>query len=140
MVFGKDPLSSPKQIRYTLTLTNTGAAHYLPTGTPDRHLTVSLRLIGQDERLLKEENHTLKRFVLWRPFIIDLRDTRLPRGKERSYSITFSSRQKDTPQAVEAIVRYHLLDEKRRQRIGYENTEPISYKVFSRRLPLDMIE
>jgi hypothetical protein len=29
-------------------------------------------------------------------------------------------------------VRYHLLDEKRRARIGYENREPIAYEVYAR--------
>lgn len=31
--------------RFVLTLTNSGADHYVPTGTPDRHLTVDLRLL-----------------------------------------------------------------------------------------------
>jgi hypothetical protein len=34
------------------------------------------------------------------------------------------------------MVRYHLLDEARRKRIGYENQEPISYVVFHRSIPL----
>ena len=31
---------------FVLTITNVGAAHYIPTGTPDRHLTVDLRVLG----------------------------------------------------------------------------------------------
>jgi hypothetical protein len=38
---------------------------------------------------------------------------------------------------VEAEVRYHLLDEKRRRRIGYRNREPISYEVFRQSLSID---
>jgi hypothetical protein len=38
--------------------------------------------------------------------------------------------------AVEAVVRYHLLDEARRKRIGYQNEEPIAYKVFRSRVSL----
>jgi hypothetical protein len=37
---------------------------------------------------------------------------------------------------VEAVVRYHLLDEKRRKRIGYDNKEPIAYDVFRQTIPL----
>jgi len=37
---------------------------------------------------------------------------------------------------VEAVVRYHLLDETRRRRIGYENQEPIAYEVFRQRLAI----
>jgi hypothetical protein len=121
---------------FALTLTNVGAAHFLPTGTPDRHLTVRLRVLDRDGQTLEDENHSLKRTTMWRPFIIDLWDTRLPRGQPRSYRIEFSNASTSVPAAVEAVVRYHLLDEARRKRIGYENTEPISYEVFRSRVAL----
>jgi len=122
---------------FVLTLTNVGAAHYLPTGTPDRHLTVDLRLLDSEGRVLKEQSHSLKRTVIWRPFIIDLWDTRLPRWQPRSYELSIPAASSQKPAAVEAIVRYHLLDEKRRKRIGYENQTPIAYEVFRQTLSLD---
>jgi hypothetical protein len=122
---------------FVLTLTNVGAAHYLPTGTPDRHLTVDLRLLDSEGGVLKEQNHSLKRTVIWRPFIIDLWDTRLPRWQPRSYELSIPANSRQKPAAVEAIVRYHLLDEKRRKRIGYENKSPIAYEVFRQTLSLD---
>ena len=77
---------------------------------------------------------------MWRPFIVDLWDTRLPRGQPRSYRIEFPSASKPAPVAVEAVVRYHLLDEKRRARIGYQNTEPIAYEVFRSRIALRRVQ
>ena len=124
---------------FVLTLTNVGAAHYLPTGTPDRHLTVDLRLLDSEGRVLKEQSHSLKRTVIWRPFIIDLWDTRLPRWQPRSYELSIPATSSQKPAAVEAIVRYHLLDEKRRKRIGYENKAPIAYEVFRQKLSLPSI-
>jgi Cytochrome c554 and c-prime len=121
---------------FALTLTNVGAAHYLPTGTPDRYLTVRLRVLDQDGHALEEEEHSLKRTTMWRPFIVDLWDTRLPHGQPRTYRIEFPSVSKPALAAVEAVVRYHLLDEARRARIGYENTEPIAYEVFRSRIDL----
>ncbi|MCK5640427.1 MAG: hypothetical protein KAJ19_06505, partial [Gammaproteobacteria bacterium] len=118
--------------RVILTLTNVGAAHYIPTGTPDRHLSVDLHLLDLNGKRVKESQHILKRTIMWRPFIIDLWDTRLPPGEPRNYSLEIPD--KDGPYTVEAIVRYHLLDEKRRKRIGYENKEPIAYEVFRKRL------
>jgi hypothetical protein len=118
-----------------LTIANTGAAHYLPTGTPDRHLTVELRLLDRDDQVVKEARHTLKRTVMWRPFIADLWDTRLPHGDVRRYRFAYRSAEGAAPFTVEAVVRYHLLDERRRMRIGYENAEPIAYEVFRKRLP-----
>lgn len=118
--------------RFQLAITNSGAAHHVPTGTPDRHLTVQLRVLDAQGNVLKEESHLLKRTVMWRPFIIDLWDTRLPRGERRSYNLTLSDPEQAF--AVEAVVRYHLLDEKRRRRIGYQNREPVAYEVFRQRL------
>ncbi len=117
-----------------LTLTNTGAAHYLPTGTPDRHLTVSLHLLDEVGNTLAKQDHTLKRTVMWRPFIIDLWDTRLKPFETRRYDLTYDGQDKAT--TVEAVVYYHLLGEKRRRRIGYANEAPIAYEVFNRRLSL----
>ena len=119
--------------RFTLTLINTGAAHYLPTGTPDRHLTVRLSLLDAQGKTVKEQRHTLKRTVMWRPFIVDLWDTRLPRWQPRSYRFEFP---RGAGVKLEAEVRYHLLDEARRRRIGYQNQTPIDYPVYRRSLEL----
>ena len=123
---------------FTLTLTNTGAAHYLPTGTPDRHLSVQLRLLDANGDVIEEKTHILKRTIIWRPFIADLWDTRLKRWQPRTYTLSIRASMKEETQAavVEAVVRYHLLDEKRRKRIGYENKEPIAYAVFRKQLSL----
>ena len=112
-----------------LVLKNTGAGHFVPTGTPDRHLTVRLRALAADGRVLRELTDTLERTILWRPFIVDLRDTRLPHDASRRFTLEVTA---DT-HAVEAQVRYHLLAEARRKRIGYEPGEPISYVIFDQR-------
>jgi hypothetical protein len=117
-------------LAYRFTLTNRGAAHYLPTGTPDRHLTLEFRLFDSRRTLIKEEMHTMKRYILWRPFIVDLRDTRLPYGEPRHYTFAFNPRTDPPPATLEVTVRYHLLDEKRRKKIGYDNKEPISYEIY----------
>ena len=106
-----------------LVLENTGAAHFLPTGTPDRHLSVSLRALDAGGRLLAETSATLERTILWRPFIIDLWDNRLPRGAARRYRLELPA----DARTVEAQVRYHLLGEARRSRIGYQPEAPIDY-------------
>ena len=121
---------------FTLTLTNAGAAHYLPTGTPDRHLTAAIRLVDGNGAVLREDRHVLKRSILWRPFIVELRDTRLPRWQPRVFGFDVDPGRDPTAVAVEAQVQYHLLDEKRRQRIGYESKEPIAYDVFRARIAL----
>ena len=120
----------------SLTLTNTGADHFLPTGIPDRHLTILFSLTEPSGMVIKEKKYTLKRTIMWRPFIIDLWDTRLK--KNRPEKFTCSWKQKDAPagSTLTVTIRYHLLDEKRRKRIGYRNTTPISYPVFQRSIQL----
>ncbi len=126
----------PKQEQrlFRLTLANTGAAHYVPTGTPDRLLTIHLRLLDEQGRVLDEQRHTIKRTVMWRPFIIDLWDTRLPRWQPRQYELEVPG--DSGAVKVEAEIRYHLLDESRRKRIGYVNKTPINYEVFRKQILL----
>jgi hypothetical protein len=131
------PTTSPDKRSVTLTVTNTGAAHYLPTGTPDRHLTLSIRLLDRNGVVLHQDDHILKRTILWRPFIVELWDTRLPRWQPSTFDFDVDTGREPTAVAVEAQVQYHLLDEDRRRRIGYENKEPIAYDVFRARISLN---
>lgn len=120
---------------FIFTLTNVGAAHYLPTGTPDRKLTLEVKLLDKSGKIIKEEIFTMKRYIMWRPFIIDLMDTRLPYGEPREYCFKFKN-DKGSPAILDVKVRYHLLDEARRKRIGYENSEPINYIIYQNEIPL----
>ncbi len=119
---------------FTLILVNSGAAHYVPTGTPDRHFTVLFRALGRDGSVLSQRREILRRNFIWRPFIIDIGDTRLRPGIPRMYRFTVPKR-KNPAKAVISI-RYHLLDEKRRKRIGYKNKEPISYEIYRKEVSL----
>jgi len=119
---------------FQLTLINTGAAHYVPTGTPDRHLTVHLRLLDDQGGVLDEQNHTIQRTVMWRPFIVDLKDNRLARWQPRRYELEVPVDSRAVK--IGAEIRYHLLAESRRKRIGYENRMPINYAVFREQILL----
>jgi len=52
----------------------------------------------------------------------------LPRWQSRSYQINVSDIDKAVK--VETVVRYHLLNENRRNRISYKNKTPIAYDIF----------
>ncbi len=126
--FSEQNVGNKNTRRFALTIANTGAAHYVPTGTPDRHLTVQLRVRNKSGVVLSELTEEIKRTVMWRPFIVDLWDTRLPRWQPQTYSIEVLDI--ENAASVEAVVRYHLLDENRRARINYENKTPVSYDVY----------
>ena len=135
--FKEEQLAGTEKRKFTFEITNTGTRHYLPTGTPDRHLTVSLRLLDAKGMIVDEQKHKLKRTVMWRPFIVDLWDTRLPLREPRQYSVEYSTEQISSAVAIEAKVRYHLVDESRARRINYLYREPIDYEVFSKRIEIN---
>ena len=117
--------------RFVVTLTNSGAGHYLPTGTPDRHLSLVFRLLDARGGVLREERHIMKRTILWRPVIVDLWDTRLPADVPRDF--VFAIGDGEGAVALDVTVNYHLLEESRRRRIGYVNDQPIFYPIHHRR-------
>ncbi|HDZ78762.1 MAG TPA: hypothetical protein ENH39_05590 [Gammaproteobacteria bacterium] len=123
--------------KFTFKITNTGTRHYLPTGTPDRFLSVKMRLLDSEGKVLKEQDHKLIRKMMWRPFIIDLKDTRLPYGEPRQYSMEYSTGEFSNAAAIEVKVRYHLVNQSRIKRINYQSREPIDYEVFSKRIDLN---
>ena len=120
--------------KYRLDLTNIGTEHRLPTGTPDRHIAISFRALDKNGGVIDEQIELLERVILWRPFIVDLWDTRLKYNETRSYEFTLD--QKQDAAALEVSVEYGLLHEKRRKRIGYENSEPIKYNLFYKKIDL----
>jgi len=113
-----------------LTLTNIGSDHFLPTGTPDRHLTVTFQLTDGRGKAIKKKKFTLKRSIIWRPFIIDWRDTRLEKNHPQRFSFSWEEVATNPGSSLTVTVRYHLLDEARRKRIGYQNSTPISYVLY----------
>lgn len=123
--------------RYQLSLTNVGAAHYVPTGTPDRHFQLVVRLLDKNGEIIVEEIQIIKRSVMWRPFIVDLKDNRLPPGIPQQHRFNFSTRDRDAAVAVEAVVWYGLVEEARRKRIGYIPKTPVRYEVFRKKLRLN---
>ncbi len=125
-----------KNIKYIFALTNIGAAHYLPTGTPDRHLTLEIKLLDNRGSVIKEKIFKMKRYILWRPFIVDIKDTRLPYGETKQFDFEFKMDSNNPPSVLDVTVTYHRLDEERRQKIGFKNKEPIAYPIYKESIHL----
>ena len=130
----KVDLIAESENKYRLDLTNIGTEHRLPTGTPDRHLLVIFRALDKSGQLIYEKKELLERVILWRPFIVDLWDTRLRYNETRSYEFVLD--QKLNAAALEVSVEYGLLHEKRRERIGYKNKKPIKYSLFYKKIDM----
>lgn len=48
-----------------------------------------MRLLDGKGDPVKEKTFIMKRYILWRPFIVDLKDTRLPYGVPRTFVYRF---------------------------------------------------
>lgn len=128
--FSEDPDSTSIKRKFNVTLTNVGTAHYLPTGIPDRQLSIEFRVLDSSGNVLHKDEEIIKRTMIWRPFIFDWSDNRLARWKPSTFQFVLDSRHTSQAYSVETIVRYHLLPEARRKRIGYENKTPIVHELF----------
>lgn len=122
---------SAGETRFTLTLVNTGAGHDIPTGVPNRRLTVTLQTLDAAGRALETQEHVLERRTLGRPFVIDLWDTRLRPGAPRVFTLTAPA---GKATAVEAVVRYWLMRPIDRDRFDYR--QEISQEIYRERIPL----
>ncbi len=121
-------------VAYVLTITNTGAGHYVPTGVPDRFISVDLRLLGSGGRTLKHEHYRLTRFIMWRPVVIQFRDTRLRPMVPQHFVIKANLRADPAAVAVEAVVRYHLLPLAHRRKDKLPMKVAPSSTVFRKRI------
>jgi hypothetical protein len=63
-------------------------------------------------------------------------DTRLPPDEPKEFIFDIPNNPANPAAVLEATVSYHLLDEARRKRIGYQNQEPIHYPIYQERLSL----
>lgn len=121
---------------YAITLTNVGALHYVPTGVPNRYLSVDWRLLDAHGVVLRTRRRILERHVLWRPFIVDLWDTRLAYRKPRTYRFGFSMERTPRPARLEIRVRYHLAPAAYARRVGYRPQVPLAYSLYHRAIRL----
>jgi len=69
--------------------------------------------------------------------MVDVWDNRLRHEKPVIYTFTFPHYKRSPAVYLEAEVSYGLLHESRRRRIGYENREPVTYTIYSKRIKLD---
>ncbi|OYV75751.1 MAG: hypothetical protein B7Z66_11690 [Chromatiales bacterium 21-64-14] len=121
-------------VAYVLTITNTGAEHYVPTGVPDRFISVDLRLLGSGGRTLEHEHYRLTRFIMWRPFVIQFWDTRLRPMVPQHFAIKADLQAYPDAVAVEAVVRYHLLPAAHRRKDRLPMDVAPSSTVFRKRI------
>ena len=129
-----------EQVDVTLTLINAGAGHKLPTGDPDRYFTVEFEVLDASGKVIKQQQNTMGRWIMWQPAILELFDNRLLPLASRDYAFSYA-----LPQSLEGLklktrVRYHIQSEKQHQmlinKFGLTANDPYHFTVYEREVPL----
>ena len=130
-----------QEVNFTLTLINAGAGHKIPTGDPDRHFTVEFRVKDSNGQVLKDQEDTMGRWILWQPVILEVYDNRLLPLASRDYRFSYEIPYNRKDLVLETRVRYHILTdgqhEMLRERYGLQADDPYRFVVYEREFPLN---
>lgn len=128
---------------FTLTLTNSGAGHYLPTGDPDRYFTIDLEILNGNGEVLKGRSDEMGRWIIWQPVIVEVHDNRLEPLASRDYTLRYrlpASLEAFRGWELRAVVRYHIMTEKShrmlRKKYGLTGDDPYVFTLFEEVIPL----
>ncbi len=130
-------------VEFSLTLTNSGAGHNLPTGDPDRYFTITFEVQNQKGEVLKKKTHTMGRWILWQPVIWEVYDNRLAPLESRDYLFRYrlpSTREQGRKLRFRAVIRYHIMTEKAhrvlQKKYGLTADDPYVFTIFEKDVPL----
>lgn len=124
----------------TLTLINAGAGHKLPTGDPDRHMTVEFAVENQQRQVLESQTDTMGRWILWQPAIVELYDNRLMPLASREYKFEYRLPKDVAGLKLITRVTYHIQSERQHQMLinnyGLTANDPYHFPIYEREVPL----
>ncbi|NKB80462.1 MAG: hypothetical protein GKS05_00910 [Nitrospirales bacterium] len=130
-----------EEVSLTVTLINAGAGHKIPTGDPDRHFTVEFVVRDQDKNVLAQDVHTIGRWILWQPFILEMYDNRLLPLASRDYAFTYDLPKEPSNVVVDIRVRYHILTDDQhamlREKYELRTNAPYVFTIYERSFPLN---
>ena len=128
------------KVRVTLTLINAGAGHKIPTGDPDRYLTVEFSVEDRNGKVLQQKLDTMGRWIMWQPAIIELHDNRLMPLASRDYTFEYQVPEENAGLKLLTKVRYHIQTERQHQMLidkyGLTAKDPYNFIVYERAAPL----
>ena len=128
--------------RFTLTFTNKGAGHKIPTGDPDRFFTVRFSVTDGKGGIVKEKSYTIGRWILWWPAIIEVYENRVPPLKNNIYTFEYRVPRDGEGHHLVAEVTYHIMTDrmhrKLKRKYGLASEDAYSFVVYSKDIPLKM--
>jgi hypothetical protein len=133
-------LTGGRRTTWTLTLTNSGAGHMLPTGDPDRYLLAEFEVVDAQGRVRAGRRMTVSRSILWWPVIYEYADTRIPPLASRDLAFSYAVPSRDEGLTLNVRVSYHILTERAYARLqrkyGLSVEVPHAFTLYEERVPL----
>jgi hypothetical protein len=133
-------LTAGRRTTWTLTMTNSGAGHMLPTGDPDRYFLTELEVRDQTGRVVASQRDTIRRWLIWWPVIYEYRDTRIAPLASRDLTLAYDVPAGDEGYTLTARVSYHFMTDRQYQRLkteyGMQVDKPYVFTLYEQTLPL----
>jgi hypothetical protein len=128
------------RVGVTLTVINAGAGHKIPTGDPDRHLTIEFSVVDREGRVLDQQTSTMGRWILWQPAVVELYDNRLLPLASREYRYHYQVPGQAEGLILRTRVQYHILTDRQhemlRTKYGLTGDDPYRFVIYEREFPL----
>lgn len=121
---------------YEIELTNIGTHHKLPTGTPDRHIVVTMNLLDQDKQVIESKTHKVIRRILWRPIVLELSDNRLEYNTPQTVEFSFKLKDDSTAYYLSVKAEYRFLEQWRRKQLNLDEHSHAPYTMLEKTLQI----
>jgi hypothetical protein len=129
-----------ENVKFILKFNNAGAGHKIPTGDPDRYFTVSFTVKDQQGRILSSQEHTMGRWIMWKPIILEVYDNRVSPQQVRDYVFNAKIPYDGNIRTLHVQVQYHIMTEKAYKRLqtryGLTQEVPHVFTIYEREIPL----
>ena len=126
---------------FTLRLTNSGAGHKIPTGDPDRYFTIAFEVVDGTGKVLKRQEDTLQRWIVWWPVIVEVYENRLAPQVGRDYRFQYRLPKDLDGLKLRAFVKYHIMTEKQYKKLqrnyGLSVEVPYVFTVYEQEFRLN---
>jgi hypothetical protein len=133
-------LRGGERTTWTLTVTNSGAGHMLPTGDPDRYFLAEIEVRDGTGRVVASNSATIRRWIIWWPVIYEYRDTRIPPLQSRDVALAYSVPEADHGLTVTARVSYHFMTDGQYRRLktkyGLAVDKTYAFTLYEQTIPL----
>ena len=117
-------------IVYHLRLKNEFAGHKVPTGDPERFITITFELKNSEGKILIEKTDRIGEHWEWYPAAKKLSDNNLLPNEERNFSFTFVPKQKEKL-TLSVVVTKHRLSQESADYNKLKSNYPLFIAIYS---------